>query len=515
MRPIVTASAVAICLVFGSLGASAAEVTWPEKFYDPAPAADHERTIPLPCGGAITLVRIDVLVPPDKPLADRKVKLGSGDLNTGYLDYYRTAFLRGGFSGHGRTYYWLGKYEVTRDQYRAVMADECPEPSRGGMRPANDLSWFEALEFTRKLTEWARANAAESLPKEHGATGFFRLPTEVEWEYAIRGGSAVDVTDFRAMLFPMESDITDYAWFAGRRSANGSLRPIGMHKPNPLDLYGMLGGVAEIMLGPFHLNSLGRPGGQVGGFVTRGGSIETTKAELRSSLRSENPYFNRRTGEAYSDDSFGIRVVLSTMINTSLPRTNLIRKRWLDAASAPADTINDPLALLDSMVERETVKQVKQQLRVVRGAVLAAQHAREQAAQRASTLSIYNGAILLGWLQAVSSNVTQLETVVDIISDNLGKGFTRDQLDKQHEKLAKLKRRFDMAAAGYLTTLTRIGDKLEPETARTLSQRLATALKARGEGNLIPYVKRFVKAIAYRAGNPGASRQDLIDFAVQ
>jgi formylglycine-generating enzyme required for sulfatase activity len=65
-----------------------------------------------------------------------------------------------------------------------------------------------------------------------------RLPTEVEWEYACRGGS-------RNRCFfgddPIDGD--DYVWHG--RNSGGRMRPQHEKKPNPFGLLGMLGGVWE------------------------------------------------------------------------------------------------------------------------------------------------------------------------------------------------------------------------------------------------------------------------------
>jgi hypothetical protein len=87
---------------------------------------------------------------------DRPVTLGDSDERFGYSEFVRRDHLAGSLSearADGRFYY-LGKYEVTKDQYAAVMAESCPRPKIAGRVPASGMSWFEAIEFTRKYNEW-------------------------------------------------------------------------------------------------------------------------------------------------------------------------------------------------------------------------------------------------------------------------------------------------------------------------------------------------------------------------
>ena len=139
--------------------------------------------------------RIDVLAEQGL-LADDTVQLGNASEIDAPRDHRWQANLSGSFAGSGgQRHYYLGKYEVTQLQYR-VLQEPCPE-RLAGRRPVVRISWYEAVDFTRRYTEWLYRTHRHALPEEDGVRGMLRLPTEVEWEYAARGGLEVDGPTFR------------------------------------------------------------------------------------------------------------------------------------------------------------------------------------------------------------------------------------------------------------------------------------------------------------------------------
>ena len=75
--------------------------------------------------------------------------------------------------------YRLGATEVTQEQYRRVTGSSPSEFQGDPRRPVERVSWLDAVEFCRKLSE---------LPEEKAATRRYALPTEAQWEYACRAG---------------------------------------------------------------------------------------------------------------------------------------------------------------------------------------------------------------------------------------------------------------------------------------------------------------------------------------
>ena len=98
--------------------------------------------------------------------------------------------------------FWLGKYEVTQEQWVAVMGSN-PSRYRGADRPVENVSWHDVQAFIDKLNP-----ARETL---------YRLPTEAEWEYACRAGSTT-----RWSFGDDESRLGDYAWYGGNNSPSGT-----------------------------------------------------------------------------------------------------------------------------------------------------------------------------------------------------------------------------------------------------------------------------------------------------
>jgi formylglycine-generating enzyme required for sulfatase activity len=77
--------------------------------------------------------------------------------------------------------FWIGKFELTQAQWRAVMRTN-PSNFKGDDLPVENVSWEEAKEFCRLL------NARLGLSEAEG----YRLPSEAEWEYAARAGSSAE-----------------------------------------------------------------------------------------------------------------------------------------------------------------------------------------------------------------------------------------------------------------------------------------------------------------------------------
>lgn len=190
--------------------------------------------------------------------------------------------------------FWMGRTEVTQAQWQTVMGNN-PAHFKGADRPVELVSWPEAMEFCRKLTEHERR--AGRLPPRHEYT----LPTEAQWEYACRAGTTGDHAGTPA----------DVAWLKG--TAKDQTHPVAQKQPNAWGLHDMHGNVWEWCLDWYDEKSYGMyknanvtdPTGPAAGTlrVSRGGSWFSTAPFCRSADRNWNSPGRR-------DYVLGFRVVL-------------------------------------------------------------------------------------------------------------------------------------------------------------------------------------------------------------
>jgi formylglycine-generating enzyme required for sulfatase activity len=163
----------------------------------------------------------------------------------------------------------MGKYEVTQAQWEPVMGSN-PSNFKGGDRPVEQVSWNDVQLFLQRLN---RRNDGYR----------YRLPTEAQWEYAARAGTA---GAYAGSLDAM-------AWYS--KNSGSQTHPVGQKQPNAWGLYDMHGNVTEWVQDWYDANyykssPASDPQGPASGTtrVLRGGSWDYNTRVSRVSYRGYN-----------------------------------------------------------------------------------------------------------------------------------------------------------------------------------------------------------------------------------
>ncbi len=196
--------------------------------------------------------------------------------------------------------FYMSKYPITQNQYQAIMGKN-PSYFKGGNRPVEEVSWYDAVEFCQKLSQKTGKS--------------YKLPSESQWEYGCRAGTTTPFYFGETITSELANYNGNYIY---DNIPKGKFREettdVGIFPPNAFGLYDMHGNVWEWCADDWHKNYEGAPTDGSAWLkndekehdaVLRGGSWIYIPNRCRSAFRD---HFIRRD---YLINHFGFRIVCS------------------------------------------------------------------------------------------------------------------------------------------------------------------------------------------------------------
>ena len=182
--------------------------------------------------------------------------------------------------------FYVAIHQVTQGQWKSVMGSR-PWKGKSGAKDdsANVVNWVNWNDAT---------NFCAALKKQDGRS--YRLPSEAQWEYFCRAGSATRY--FYGDDLKLEK-LGDYGWWGKKGWWDRSdkyVRPPGLKKPNAWGIYDVIGSVWEMCMDVMHPNyegapadgsawMTGAPGDKEPGHPLRGGGSHSDHRRVRSASR--------------------------------------------------------------------------------------------------------------------------------------------------------------------------------------------------------------------------------------
>jgi formylglycine-generating enzyme required for sulfatase activity len=208
--------------------------------------------------------------------------------------------------------FMIGKYELTQGEWQTIMeSNPAHDYGVGETFPVYYVSWYAILKYcnlrsiseglapvytiygSTNPTDWGPVPANLDMAWDaaicNWAANGFRLPTEAEWEFTARGGTATP--DY---LYSGSDEVNAVAWYWDNwGEANNSSHTVGGLAPNALGIYDMSGNEWEWCWDWYEVYSSvaqNNPHGAVSGSsrVSRGGDWDSPTSYCRVAFRNYN-----------------------------------------------------------------------------------------------------------------------------------------------------------------------------------------------------------------------------------